>query len=58
MNSAENIPNLYSISESMHVRFAKVFFTGMTEFFADPKNEAEFQEWRRKRREGLGDVKT
>ena len=57
MSGAGDKINLYSIPESQQKRFAKLFFSEMAEFFQNPDNEAEFHEWRRKRREGLGDVK-
>lgn len=44
------------IPESQHMRISGLFFSAMTEFFSNPENEAEFQEWSRQRRERLGDA--
>ena len=47
--------NLGLIPESQHMRISGLFFAAMTEFFENPDNEAEFQQWRRDRKERTGD---
>ena len=49
--------NLDLIPESQHIRISGLFFAAMTEFFENPENEAEYQEWSRQRRERAGDAR-
>ena len=42
--------NLDLVPESQHLRLSGLFFTAMQEFFDDPKNEAEFQQWKAERK--------
>lgn len=49
--------NLDLIPESQHIRISGLFFAAMTEFFENPENEAEYQEWSRQRRERTGDAR-
>ena len=37
--------NLDLVPESQHLRLAGLFFAAMQEFFDNPENEAEFQNW-------------
>lgn len=41
--------NLNLIPERQQKRLSGLFFEAMSEFFSDPDNEAEFQQWKRER---------
>lgn len=55
--SAQVKINLDLVPKSQHIRISGLFFAAMTEFFENPENEAEYQEWSRQRRERTGDTR-
>lgn len=38
--------NLDLVPESQHLRLAGLFFAAMQEFFDNPENEVEYQQWK------------
>lgn len=49
--------NLSLIPEQIRLRLISDFAHNFTRFWADPANEAEYQEWSRQRRERSGDAR-